>query len=59
MTKHGVWWFKSKSKPEWNISGEGYVNALFVCQEAKTKLEELKEKLGESPEDLTYGFMKD
>jgi hypothetical protein len=27
--------------------------------ECEAKLEELKKKLGEPPDDLTYGYMKD
>ncbi len=56
----GCWWFASKADPRWNK--QGHVETLSVTAmppEAQKALDELKEQLGEPPEDLEYGCLKD
>jgi len=60
MLRQGSWWLNSKSCPKWNASGEAIlVGGFRMPPECEAKLEELKKKLGEPPDDLTYGYMKD
>jgi hypothetical protein len=58
--KEGSWWMRSKKDPRWNCDGRGLL--LFsagIPDEAKEKIEELKKKYGEPPDDLEFGGMKD
>jgi hypothetical protein len=57
--KEGSWWLRSKKDPRWNCSGRADVGGLVMPYECEKKLEELKEKYGEPPEDLEWGYMKD
>ena len=53
---------ESKSDPRWNFTGvgKGFVNSgKDGCPEAVAKVEELKAKFGEVPEDLEYSYWKD
>ena len=59
LTSSGTWWLNSKSDPRWNTSGETDVGGFVMPSECKEKLEELKKKLGDPPEDLEWGYMKD
>ena len=52
-----VWWLKSKNDKKWNISGAFiYRGMRGIPMEASYKIEELKLKHGEPPEDLEWGF---
>lgn len=55
----GTWWFKSKSDPRWNTSGHASVGMFSMTPDAKAALEVKKAELGEPPEDLEWGYMKD
>ena len=59
--KPGGWSFRSKEDSRWNFEGraEAMIVTAGMCQEARDKLKELEERLGESPDDLTYSCMKD
>jgi hypothetical protein len=55
----GGWSFHSKKDPRWNAWGSSDIVSSFdMANEAKEKLEELKEEFGEQPDDLKYHFMK-
>lgn len=57
--KPGTWHFHSDTDSRWNCSGRSYVGGFVMPSECKDKLEVLKVKLGDPPEDLTWGYMKD
>ena len=57
--REGSWWLRSKSDPRWNSDGRTDVGGFVMPDECKRKLEELKQKFGEPPEDLEWGYMKD
>lgn len=56
----GVWWYSSKKDPRWDVSGTVDIMSVFSDPpEAKEALERKKKELGEPPDDLEYGCMKD
>ena len=55
----GTWRFRSKSDPRWNSKGRTYVGGFVMPEACRKKLEKLKRALGEPPEDLEWGYMKD
>ena len=55
----GSWWLSSKTDPRWNCNGRCECGAFVIPNECKSALEKLKEKFGEQPSDLEYGYMKD
>lgn len=56
----GTWWLSSKKDPRWNFTSRELVAGVFSAErKCVQKIEELKLTLGEPPEDLEYGFMKD
>lgn len=59
MMRMGTWWLRSASDPRWNAGGRSQVGMFSVPLAAKEKIEELKLKLGEPPEDFEIGYMKD
>jgi hypothetical protein len=58
--KMGSWWVSSEKDPRWNKNGRG---KGLVCTggppEAHKWIEKCRKTLGEQPDDLEYGFMKD
>lgn len=57
--REGSWWLKSKSDPRWNSSGRSYVGGFVMPSECERRIEELKQELGDPPDDLEWGYMKD
>jgi hypothetical protein len=57
--KPGTWWIRSEKDPRWNADGKGQVGMFGRPAEAEAKVEELKKTLGDPPEDLEWGYMKD
>jgi len=58
--REGGWWLRSESDPRWNSDGRSDgVGGFVMPEECQSKLEELKRQLGEPPEDLKWGYMKD
>ncbi len=55
----GSWWIRSETDPRWNCNGKGEVGGFVMPRECEKKIEELKLTLGEPPEDLKFGYMKD
>jgi len=55
----GEWWLRSKQDPRWNCAGRDDVGGFMMPKKSKKKIEELTEKYGEAPADLTWGYMKD
>ena len=56
----GSWWLSSVSDPEWDCSGETkFCGGFTMSEECIAKIKKLSEKLGEPPEDLEWGYMKD
>ena len=56
----GSWWLRSRSDPRWNSNGRSAcVSGFSMPTECKAKIEELKGIIGNPPEDLEYGYMKD
>lgn len=59
MIRHGTWWIASKTDPRWKASGRGEVGMFAKPPEVDTKIAELKVTLGDPPDDLEWGYMKD
>lgn len=57
--RSGTWWIASKADPRWKANGRGKVGMFAKPPEVVAKIEELKRSLGEPPDDLEYGYMKD
>ena len=58
--RKGSWWIRSKTKPEWNESGDSdSVGGFMIPSEATAAIERKKQTLGEPPDDLEWGYMKD
>lgn len=59
--KPGSWYLYSEIDPRWDATGrcEDLVVTAGMPKECREKLEDLKQKLGDQPEDLEYGVMKD
>ena len=55
-----TWYMSSKTDPKWNASGHSdYVGGFDIPIDCKNKIEFLKKSMGEPPEDLIWGYMKD
>lgn len=59
LTREGTWWLRSQKDSRWNSSGRIDVGGFAMPQDCKNELEELKKRLGEPPDDLEWGYMKD
>lgn len=57
--REGSWWIHSNKDSRWNQSGRGFVGGLMKPSEVDKAVEELKKELGEPPDDLEWGYMKD
>lgn len=58
MIKHGSWRLHSESDSRWNANNEAQVGMFTMPEECKQKLDELKKKYGDPPEDLIYSYVK-
>ena len=59
MGGHGTWWIRSKKDSRWNREGEGFYDTFSAEEMLRGKVAEMKKTLGEYPDDLEIGFMKD
>ena len=60
LATSGSWWIKCASDARWNCSGNSeFVGGFTIPEECERKIEKLKQKLGDPPEDLEWGYMKD
>ncbi|HEY4497079.1 MAG TPA: hypothetical protein VI432_02940 [Candidatus Paceibacterota bacterium] len=57
--REGSWWLRSKKDPRWNTDGRAYVGGFLMPEACRSKIDELKLRFGEPPEDLEWGYMKD
>lgn len=61
MFGKGSWWVQSKTNPRWN--GSGSTKSLLFSggppPEALKHIEKKKRKLGDPPDDLEWGGLKD
>jgi hypothetical protein len=55
----GTWWIRSESDSRWNSSGRARVGGFAKPQEVDEEVKRLKKTLGEPPQDLEWGYMKD
>jgi hypothetical protein len=56
----GSWWLRSPSDPRWDCNGDTEACGGFVMpRECEQAIARLKQRLGEKPADLEYGYMKD
>jgi hypothetical protein len=56
----GSWWLSSKKDPRWDTSGRSdFMSVFSMDPKAKQHIEDMKKTLGEPPDDLSYGCMKD
>jgi hypothetical protein len=59
MDRMGSWWIRSGKDPRWNLEGRGSFN-IFSAEELMLDLiEKMKKTLGDLPDDLEIGFIKD
>lgn len=49
-----TWWLSSKIDKKWDFSGRCCCGGFVMPKECEDKLEELKQKYGEPPEDLEW-----
>jgi len=54
----GHWYLLSQKDKRWNVSGEGVVGGLLMPDDCKKALEKKKKELGDPPDDLEYGYIK-
>ncbi len=60
LLRHGSWWVTSASDPRWNGSGRSdHVGMFATPGEATAHVERKRQELGEPPDDLEWGYMKD
>lgn len=59
LTSEGTWYIRSESDERWNASGRAHVGGFMMPPEIEKKLEELKKKYGNPPQDCEWGYMKD
>mgnify|MGYP001595559744 CR=1 FL=1 len=59
MEAQGTWYLHSESDPRWNAGGTSNVGGFVIPESCRQKLEEFTQKMGEPPEDLTWGYMKE
>jgi hypothetical protein len=59
VMRPGTWWIRSAKDPRWKASGAGDVGMFARPTEVDTKIEELKRSLGDPPDDLEWGYVKD
>lgn len=60
LATSGSWWIRSASDPRWNCDGHSeFVGSFLIPEECENKIEKLKKKFGDPPEDLEWGYMKD
>lgn len=57
--REGSWWIRSKIDPRWNAEGKGIVGGFTIPRECQQKIDQLKEKFGDPPKDLSWEYMKD
>ena len=57
--REGSWYLYSESHPEWRVDGRGFCGGFTKPKELNEALEKLKEKYGNPPKDLEWGYMKD
>lgn len=58
--RSGSWHVYSEKDKRWNGSGSASsVGGFSMPPEAKAHIEKMEKKLGEKPDDLEWGYMKD
>jgi len=58
--KPGTWCVSSETNPEWDCEGRTYSCGNFsIPEECQEAIKNKEQKLGDQPEDLIYGYMKD
>lgn len=57
--RQGTWWIRSRTDPRWDAGGQGLVGGFTLPEAARKLIEELRGRLGEPPDDLEFGYMKD
>ena len=59
LTVPGTAWLKSKTDPKWNVYISCNVGGFMMPTELKKEFDNKKKELGQAPEDLEWGYMKD
>jgi hypothetical protein len=57
--REGTWWVRSESDPRWNASGRAKVGMYGKPDAVDIKVAEMVALLGDPPDDLEWGYMKD
>lgn len=55
----GSWWLHSGKDSRWNATGRDLVGGKSMPEKCRQKIEELKKELGDPPDDLEWGYLKD
>lgn len=59
MERMGCWWIRSGKDHRWNRDGQGEFNIFSAERMMLDLIAEMQKTLGELPDDLEIGFMKD
>lgn len=58
--RSGSWYVNSKIDPRWNGNGDSdSVGGFSIPTKAQAHIDAKKKELGDLPEDLEWGYMKD
>ena len=57
--KEGTWNLHSEIDPRWNCSGRSLCGKFIMPDECRSKQRELEQSLGDPPDDLSWGYVKD
>ena len=59
LLSEGVAWLRSKTDDRWNVSVTCSCGGFMIPTPLKNIMEAKEKELGEPPEDLEWGYMKD
>jgi hypothetical protein len=55
----GTWWVRSESDPRWNFEGRALVGMYGKPSGVDIHIAKMTPLLGDPPQDLEWGYMKD
>lgn len=59
MRQNGTWWIRSETDPRWDAQGSASVGGFCMPPEVEQAIKSKKETLGDPPDDLESGYIKD
>lgn len=57
--KMGSWWVRSIKDKRWDGTGKDIVGGFGIPPKAQAHVDKIEKELGEKPDDLEFGYMKD